>query len=68
MLSKIKAFIDLIVRIILDYLKKNVHNLFTANMQGGVLWNKASETFKQNPWKIPKRVTFLVKLIILNNF
>ena len=28
---------------------------------------QASETSKQNPWKIPKRVIFLVKLIILNN-
>ena len=37
MLRKIKAFIDLIVKINLDYLKKNVHNLFTTNMQGGIL-------------------------------
>ena len=38
---------DLIVNIILDYLKKTVHNLFTVtkNIQGGVLWKKSSETF-----------------------
>ena len=32
----------------LDYLKKTVHNLFTTDIQGGVLQNKSSETFKQN--------------------
>ena len=49
--------IDLIVNIILDYLKKTVHNLFTitANIKEGVLWKKSSETFKQSPWKIPKK-------------
>ena len=28
--------------------------LVTTNIQGGVLWEKSSETIKQNPWKIPK--------------
>ena len=39
MVRKLKAFkiIDLIVNISLDYLKKTVHNLFTTNIQGGVL-------------------------------
>ena len=39
MVRKLKAFkiIDLIVNINLDYLKKTVHNLFTTNIQGGVL-------------------------------
>ena len=43
--------IDLIVNIILDYLKNTVHNIFTvtANIEGGVLLKKSSETFKQNP-------------------
>ena len=43
--------IDLIVNIILDYLKNTVHNLFTitTNIEGGVLLKKSSETFKQNP-------------------
>ena len=56
MVRKLKAFkiIDLIVNINLDYLKKTVHNLFTTNIQGDVLKNKSSGTFKQNPWKIPK--------------
>ena len=31
-----------------------MHNVFTTNIQGGVLQNESSETFKQNPWKIPK--------------
>ena len=26
----------------------------TTNIQVGVLWKKSSESFKQNPWKIPK--------------
>ena len=67
MVRKLKLLIiDVIVSINLDFLKKTVHNLFTTNIQVGVLWNKSSETFKQNPWKIPK-IIFLVKLIILNN-
>ena len=41
----------LIVNIVLDYLKNTVHNLFTitANVVGGVVLKKSSETFKQNP-------------------
>ena len=41
----------------MNYLEKTVHNLFTIteNMQEGVLWKKSSETFKQSPWKIPKK-------------
>ena len=43
--------IDLIVNIILDYLKNTVQNLFiiTANIEGDVLSKKSSETFKENP-------------------
>ena len=43
--------IDLIVNISLDYLKNTMHNLFTitANIEGGALLRKSSETFKQNP-------------------
>ena len=56
--------IDFIVNIILDYLKKTVHNLFTitTNVQRSVLWKKSSKTFKQSPWKIPKIKFILVKL------
>ena len=52
MVRKLKALmIDLIVNIILDYLKKTVRNLFTitTNIQGSVLKKKSSGTFKQNP-------------------
>ena len=52
MVRKLKAIIiDLIVNIILNYLKNTVQNLFTitANIQGGVLSKKSSETVKQNP-------------------
>ena len=40
--------IDLIVNIILDYLKNNVHNLFTitGNIEGGILSKMSLETFK----------------------
>ena len=39
MVRKLKAFVDLNVNIILDYLKKTIHNLFaiTTNIQAGVL-------------------------------
>ena len=49
--------IDIIVNIILDYLKNTMHNLFTnaANKEGGVLSKKSSETFKQRPRKMPKK-------------
>ena len=37
-----------------------MHNLFTitANIEGGVLSKKSSETFKQNLGKIPKKKFF----------
>ena len=50
---------DLIVNIILDYLKKTVHNLYsytiTKNKQRVLLWKKSPETFKQKSMKIPKK-------------
>ena len=41
-----------------------MHNLFTitANIEGSVLSKKSSETFKQNPWKIPKKKFFFSKV------
>ena len=41
-----------------------MHNLFTitTNIEGGVLLKKSSETFKQNPWKIPKKNFFFSKV------
>ena len=59
--------IDFIVNIILDYLKKTVHNLFTitTNVQRSVLWKKSSKTFKQSPWKIPK-IKFIFSKAELN--
>ena len=49
----------LIVNIILDYLKGTVYNLFTItiNIQESVLWKESSETFKENPWKRPLKMT-----------
>ena len=34
-----------------------MHNIctITANIEGGVVSKKSSETFKQNPWKIAKK-------------
>ena len=38
MYMKLKAFnYHLVANINLDYLKKTLHNLFTTNIQGGVL-------------------------------
>ena len=41
-----------------------MHNLFTntANIQGGVLSKKYSETFKHNPWKMPKKKLIFSKV------
>ena len=48
----------------LHYLKKTVHDLFTitANIEGGVLSEKSSETFKQNPWKITQKMLLFSKV------
>ena len=55
-----KLFVDLIVNMVLDYLKKTVRNLFTinTNIQEGIPCKKSSETFQQNHWKIPKKAHF----------
>ena len=52
---------------ILDYLKKTVHNLstITTNIRGGALQKKSLKTFKQNPWKYLNKSSFLVKLQLL---
>ena len=41
-----------------------MYNLFTVttNIEGGVLWKKYSETFKQSPWKIPKKKLIFSKV------
>ena len=56
--------IDLIVNITLDYLEKAVHYLsnITADIQGGDLWKTSSENFKQNPWKVPKKLFIFGKV------
>ena len=47
MVSKLKAFIDFLINVILDYLKKIVHNLITITtiIRKGAQWKKSSETF-----------------------
>ena len=54
--------IDLIGNIILDYLKKTVHNILTitTDIQGGGLWKKSSQVFKENSWNIPKKKFILI--------
>ena len=71
MVRKLKdLIIDLIVNIVLDYVRKTVHNPFTTNIHGG-----GGGFCKTNPLKLLNkiyeiylRVIFLVKLIILNRF
>ena len=49
-----------IVNMILDYLKKTMHNLLsiTANIQGDVLWKKSSETLNKILGKYPRKIPF----------
>ena len=58
-LSEKRSINDLIVNIILDYLKKTMHNLYsytiTKNIQRVLFWKKPPETFKQKSLKIPKK-------------
>ena len=53
----------------MDFIKNTVRNLFTTttNIRGGILWKKSSETFKQNPLKIPKKKVIFSKATGSNN-
>ena len=58
--------IDIIVNIILDYLKNTMHNLFTnAANKEGVLSKKSSETLSNVLEKCLRKSSFLVKLHVL---